>query len=182
MPSADDSARAALWFAALSAVVLFVFRRPSPNFSWAELTVTGTGLPNDPNLEQRINLMLLAREILQPLRDEFGPLLITSAFRAGPVNAAVGGTGGNCVRRPGGPKCSRHTTGSAADLYAESNATNRKMAKWLWENQDRLPLAEVVIEPTGHLHLARRHQGDPPALFWTTPDMKTYTAWAPTST
>jgi len=181
MPSADESARAALVVAGAAALALFFFRRPSRNFTWDELTTTNTGLPNQPNIEQRFRLILLARQVLQPLRDEFGPIRVTSAFRSGPVNAAVGGTGGNCVRSEGGKPCSLHTAGSAVDLYSMEGATAEHMATWLYLHPE-IPIAEAIIEPTGHLHLGRDSGGAPGARrFLQTQDMRTYTAWMPSA-
>ena len=177
MPSDGSAeARAAWAAAAVGAVLFYIFRRPSENFTWDELTTTNTGLPNDPPLPARFQLLLLAREILQPLRGEFGPIRITSAYRSPAVNGQVNGAGGVCERSSRNTKCSRHTNGSAADLY--SQATHEEMATWLY-NQD-LPLAEVIVERhTGHLHLARRTSGDKPAAFLQTSDGKSYTSWMP---
>jgi len=53
------------------------------NFSLAELTVTGRNMPNFPNEAEVASLSLLAKKILQPLRDALGqPVLVNSAFRS----------------------------------------------------------------------------------------------------
>ena len=56
------------------------------NFSLLELTKSDTairnGINNNPNAEQIEKLKLLCENILQPVRDHFGRVKITSAFRS----------------------------------------------------------------------------------------------------
>lgn len=77
----------------------------SKNFTLAELTRTGTGLPNSPNPSEEAALRFLCETVLQPLRDAVGPLKVTSGFRCAPVNKAVGGAPG-----------SQHQKGEAVDV------------------------------------------------------------------
>ena len=77
----------------------------SPNFTLAELTRTDTGLPNEPHADSRFALLMLATYILQPIRDEVGPLKITSGYRGLHVNRHVGGN-----------RNSQHLMGQAADF------------------------------------------------------------------
>ena len=170
--------RAPFFFAVAAAAVLLLFRRPSKNFTWAELTTTNTGLQNEPNLEQRVRLILLAREVLQPLRNRFGAIRVTSAFRSGKVNEAVDGAGGDCVRSDQNTKCSYHTTGSAVDLVSLEGASLEQMASWLY-GQHQMPLDEVIIEPTW-LHISRGSQGAPgKRKFLISRDGKTFLPWEP---
>ena len=64
----------------------------SPNFSLAELTVTNTGLPNNPNGERLANLKRTAL-LMEPIRELLGnlPIIVTSGFRSSAVNIKVGG-------------------------------------------------------------------------------------------
>ena len=52
----------------------------SPHFSLAELTHTGTGLPNEPDASARRRLALLCVEVLEPLRELWGdgPIKVNS--------------------------------------------------------------------------------------------------------
>ncbi len=80
--------------------------RPGEFFSWAELEVTSTGLPNEAPPGARTNLQLLTQQILDPLRRHLGrPIRITSGYRSEAVNLKVHGS-----------KRSRHKTGEAADF------------------------------------------------------------------
>jgi hypothetical protein len=146
----------------------WLLRQPSPNFTWDELTQTDTGLPNDPTIEDRIRLIYLARRVLQPLRDEFGALLTTSAYRSDAVNTAVGGS-----------PTSFHRAGLGWDGYSTQGWTNSQMADWLWSQVD-LPLAEVIVEEhTGHLHLAADLDGAPGERKFLSYDGERYTTWSP---
>jgi hypothetical protein len=84
----------------------------SPHFTLEELVVTDTGLPNDPNEDQKNRLVHLANYILERVRVSVGcPIHINSAFRSTEVNEAVHGS-----------KTSAHLRGDAADWVPMSNA------------------------------------------------------------
>jgi hypothetical protein len=84
----------------------------SKNFTLKELTVTNTGLPNNPGKHEIENLIELTKNVLQPLRDIYGyPIHVNSGFRCKAVNQKVGGE-----------PTSQHTTGEAADISCENNA------------------------------------------------------------
>ena len=64
----------------------------SEHFTLEELTVTSTGLPNippEPAIELAKQLCIL---ILEPIRERWGPLRITSGYRSPDVNTSVGGS------------------------------------------------------------------------------------------
>jgi len=150
------------------AVVYVLTRRPSPDFTWGELTTTNTGIPNNPSPADRARLALLAREILQPIRDEFGPIQVTSAYRSEEVNKAIGGA-----------ENSHHLKGNAADIYAINGATNEEIATWI--HGAGLPVREVIVgRHTGYIHVARDVEGKPEkAKYLQTVDGKNYTRWIP---
>jgi len=145
----------------------------SPHFSWAELTTTSTGLANTPGAGQRANLERLAVKVLEPIRGQFGPIRITSAFRSSAVNRAVGGT----VSPP-----SSHLDGRGADLYATQGATADQIARWLY-TQSGLPLRQVIVEHhTGHLHAEMQADGPPyRRQFLETQDGRSYFPWTPST-
>ena len=105
----------------------------SPNFSYAELTTTSTGLPNTPNEDELNWLNATATEILEPIRQQFGTIIVNSGYRSQEVNTRVGGS-----------PTSQHRLGQAADIISPSY-TPHDMAIWLY-NSD-LPVRQVIIYP-----------------------------------
>jgi uncharacterized protein YcbK (DUF882 family) len=100
----------------------------SENFTLGELIKSDTalrhGLDNTPNREQIYNLKRLTREVLQPVRDHFGPVHVNSGFRGNEVNTAVRGS-----------KTSDHCKGYAADIEV-SGRSNYELAVWISDNLD----------------------------------------------
>lgn len=79
-------------------------------FTIEELTKSPTakrrGIDNTPNATVKKNLTLLVEKILDPLREAWGgPIIVTSGYRCGKLNRAVGGASG-----------SQHMLGQAADI------------------------------------------------------------------
>ena len=78
------------------------------HFSLVELAERG-----DPDAGQKMpgevyrDLLDLAQHVLEPIRQQFGPLTITSGYRSPEHNAEVGGASG-----------SKHLLGQAADIAA----------------------------------------------------------------
>jgi zinc D-Ala-D-Ala carboxypeptidase len=101
----------------------------SRNFTLAELTDTDTGLPNNPSQDEIRNLKLLVQKVLQPVRDKFGVINVTSGFRSPAVNSAVGGSA-----------TSDHLYGRAADIQCEDMAT---VFKYIRKN---LPFKQLIWE------------------------------------
>ena len=66
----------------------------SENFTLQELTKSDTairlGIPNEPNSDQIAKLQNLCETLLQPVRDEFGPVIITSGFRSAELCVKIG--------------------------------------------------------------------------------------------
>lgn len=112
----------------------------SENFTLEELCASYTAnalrITNIPNQTQENNLKVLACEVLQPTRDEWGkPIVITSAFRCPDLNKAVGGV-----------KNSYHLNGQAADIKVTSDEEAQKLAKLL--NKQKLT-DKVIYEKSG---------------------------------
>lgn len=155
--------------AGIGGLALYFLSRPSPHFSWEEMTTTSQPFDNTPDFGERMKLIALSWRVLEPLRTAFGPILITSGFRSQEVNDAIGGAAQ-----------SYHRKGMAADLYSVNGASHEDMAEWLFEMRDELPLNEVIVERhTGHLHVAVSTDGDPLNKFLQTSDGRSYSSWAP---
>lgn len=107
----------------------------SKNFSLTELTKSEAalrhGIDNTPGNEAFENLVLLCNNILQPIRDELGPVKVNSAYRGPEVNAAVGGA-----------KKSDHMTGMAADIEIPG-MPNATLAEWI---KDNLEFRQLILE------------------------------------
>jgi len=121
----------------------------SKNFTLEELTVTNSGLPNRPTQDEINCLGLLVRNVLQPLRDEFGKSIhVNSGFRSALVNKSVGGAAS-----------SQHTKGQAADLDCEDNSEIFSLIR------DKLEFDQLIWEggndvQPGWVHVSWKTQGN----------------------
>ena len=83
----------------------------TPHFSLKEMTASATAtqlhIINCPNATQIARLKALCEHVLEPLRQHFGAIRITSGFRSERLNDAL------CAN-----SLSQHTFGEAADIYA----------------------------------------------------------------
>ena len=109
----------------------------SKNFTVAELSkseaATRQGLDNTPSMAVIDNLQQLVDNILQPIRDKFGPVVVTSGYRSPAVNKAIGGS----VNPP-----SDHTKGFAAD-FEVLGMDNKELALWI---KDNLKFTQLILE------------------------------------
>ena len=84
--------------------------RITKNFHLKELIASSTaermGIDNKPNGEQLVSLSILTQAVLQPIRDKFGIVSISSGLRVPDLNKAIGGS-----------KNSSHCKGEAADFF-----------------------------------------------------------------
>ena len=83
----------------------------APNFTYEEFLRSDTalreGIQNIPDKDcVWCNMEYLAREVLQPVRDKFGPIRVTSGYRSAALNKVI----------PGSSATSHHCSGSAADI------------------------------------------------------------------
>lgn len=99
------------------------------NFTLEELTYSATAnaynISNKPNKEQIENLKKLAINILQPIRDKFGVVRLSSGFRSTKLN-----------RKIGGKSNSQHMTGQAADIGEVKGAKLKDVFKYIKDNLD----------------------------------------------
>ena len=81
----------------------------APNFTYREFILsqeaTRKSIDNIPNAEAWKNIESLAVNILQPVREKFGPIRITSGYRSPQLNISIGGS-----------QNSNHCLGQAADI------------------------------------------------------------------
>jgi hypothetical protein len=89
-------------------------------------------MDNTPGPIEIANLTILAKEVLQPIRDHYQTgVKVNSGYRAPDVNASVGGS-----------KTSDHCKGQAADIEIPGVA-NADLAEWI---RDNLDFTQVILE------------------------------------
>ena len=77
------------------------------------------------------NLQLLVDNVLQPIRNKFGQVTITSGYRSPEVNKAIGGS-----------VTSDHCFGFAAD-FEVAGVDNKELARWVADN---LKFKQLILE------------------------------------
>jgi hypothetical protein len=107
----------------------------SKNFSLQELIKSETairrGIDNTPSLRVIDNLQALVDNVLQPVRDKLGPVIITSGYRSPQLNTAIGGS-----------PTSDHCLGMAADCEV-LGMDNKEFARWV---EDNLKFTQLILE------------------------------------
>jgi hypothetical protein len=104
----------------------------SANFSLAELTKTNVRqFDNTPSMQVIDNLQVLVDSVLQPIRNKFGPVTVTSGYRSPEVNKAIGGS-----------ETSDHCFGFAAD-FEVAGVDNKELARWVADN---LKFKQLILE------------------------------------
>ena len=103
--------------------------RLSENFTLDELTKSQEairlGINNEPDDEHITNLILLCKNILQPIRNHFKmPVSISSGFRSAELCEAIGSS-----------SKSQHTRGQAAD-FEIFGIHNKDVSDWIVQNLD----------------------------------------------
>ena len=107
----------------------------SRNFSLLELTKSDTavrkGIDNNPNSDQIEKLKLLCENILQPVRDHFGRVKVTSGYRSPELCIAIGSSVN-----------SQHAKAEAADFECPG-IDNAELADWI---QKELSYDQLILE------------------------------------
>lgn len=129
--------------------------RLSKNFTLAEFTKSQTaerkGIDNTPNDEHLENAKALFENVVQKVRDNFGPTVLNSGYRGPELNKAVGGSA-----------TSQHCHGQAADIEVPGVA-NADLAEWIKENCDFdqliLEFYTIGIPDSGWVHVSYKSDG-----------------------
>ena len=103
--------------------------------------------PNKPNPRQVSAMRELAQHVLEPLRQRFGPIVISSGFRSQQVNLLVGGAIG-----------SQHLRGEAADIVVNDVARGLQLFRFI---RDHLDFDQLIWEPTW-IHISVAPTGQKP--------------------
>jgi zinc D-Ala-D-Ala carboxypeptidase len=127
----------------------------SKNFTMAEFTKSQTalrmGIDNTPKGEHLEAAKELFENVVQPVRDHFGPTVINSGYRSPDLNSAVGGS-----------SKSQHCKGQAVDIEVPGLA-NAELAKWIVNNLDFdqciLEFAQKGVPDAGWVHVSYKADG-----------------------
>ena len=107
----------------------------SRNFTLQELIKSDTairqGIDNNPNADQIEKLKFLCENILQPVRDHFGRVKVTSGYRSPDLCVAIGSSVN-----------SQHAKAEAADFEC-IGVDNAELADWINQN---LPYDQLILE------------------------------------
>jgi len=128
----------------------------SANFSMAEFTKSQTaerkGIDNTPEGEHLDAAIALFENVVQKVRDHFGPTVLNSGYRSPELNEAVGGS-----------SRSQHCKGEAADIEVPG-VPNAEVAEWI---RDNLEFDQLILEfytpgipDSGWVHVSYKADGD----------------------
>ena len=99
------------------------------------LTATRRGIDNEPQGEHLTNLIKLANNVFQPIREHFGkPIFVSSGYRSDKLNKAIGGSA-----------TSQHCKGEALDLDNDGRGYPSN-ADIFWYIYDHLEFDQLIFE------------------------------------
>lgn len=114
-------------------------------------TAKREGIDNTPEGEHLENAKALFENVVQKVRDHFGPTVLNSGYRCPELNQAVRGS-----------KTSQHCKGEAADIEVRGVA-NGDLAQWIVDNLD---FDQVILEfytpgepSSGWVHVSYKADG-----------------------
>ncbi len=109
--------------------------RLSRNFTLTEFSKSQTaerkGIDNRPGTTHLHNAKLLFGNVVQHVRDHFGPTIINSGYRSPDLNKAIGGS-----------NTSQHCKGQAVDIEVPG-VSNYDVAKYI---EDNLDFDQLILE------------------------------------
>ena len=107
----------------------------SKNFTLIEFTKSQTalrmGIDNTPNDEHLANAKKLFENVVQAVRENFGPTIINSGYRGPELNKAIGGS-----------ERSQHCKGEAVDIEVPG-VSNFEVAEYI---RDNLDFDQLILE------------------------------------
>ena len=115
-------------------------------------TASRLSIDNTPSAAVVNNLLILCREVLEPLRSHAGrAIIISSGYRSPALNRAVHGS-----------PVSQHLTGEAADLAIPDEHTGREWFEWIAAHLrfDQLIWEKATATSSRHwIHVCFRSRG-----------------------
>ena len=107
----------------------------SPHFTLEEMIKSQSGdragIDNLPSAAHREALRALCTHVLEPIRERFGPVIITSGYRGPKLNRMVGGS-----------VTSQHCDGEASDIEVPG-VSNADLARWI---ETHLQYDQLILE------------------------------------
>ena len=147
----------------------------SRNFSLSELIKSDTairkGIDNNPNADQIEKLKLLCENILQPVRDHFGRVKVTSGFRSVELCLAINSSAN-----------SQHAKAEAADFEC-IGVDNAELADWIYKNLEPDQLILEYYTPSepnsGWIHCSFVQENPRKQFMWCYRDFNGKTKYKP---
>ena len=126
----------------------------SRNFTLNELTRSGTaqrrGVDNEPTDAHLDNLQRIVDEILQPMREDLGPIRVTSGYRSPKLNRAIGGS-----------SRSQHCKGEAVDIqfWEGGDMDNEVIYDYILDNE--IEFDQMINEfDFSWIHISLKEKGN----------------------
>ncbi len=126
----------------------------SRNFTLNELTRSGTaqrrGIDNEPTDVHLDNLQRIVDEILQPMREDLGPIRVTSGYRSPKLNRAIGGS-----------SRSQHCKGEAVDIqfWEGGDMDNKVIYDYILDNE--IEFDQMINEfDFSWIHISLKEKGN----------------------
>ena len=108
------------------------------------LTATRKGINNEPQGEHLTNLIKLANNVFQPIREHFGkPIFVSSGYRSKDLNKAIGGA--HKIIKGEYVATSQHCKGEALDLDNDGRGYPSN-ADIFWYIYDHLEFDQLIFE------------------------------------
>ena len=127
----------------------------SDHFTLAEMTTTDARqFPNVPSLAEVENLRYLCINVMEPVRQRFGPWHVTSGYRSPALNTFIGGS-----------TTSMHMKGLACDGVPIGKLVDGMRTEPRWNEiilfllTSGLPVDQVIYEFGRWLHIGTRAEG-----------------------
>lgn len=126
----------------------------SEHFTLGEFLKSDTAeeqdIVNAPNWDAIVQMVLLANNTLEGIRELVGPMTITSGFRNGALNEAVGGA-----------EDSAHKLGAAADFVCPEFSVDEVIAL-IEPHMEELQIDQLINEYGSWVHVGRAQAGEIP--------------------
>jgi len=116
----------------------------------ASSTAARLGIDNQPDAEQLANLERTVQTLMDPIREEFGAIRVTSGLRVSELNAAISGSSST----------SYHQFGLAFDFSPYASVPLSKVVDWVLKSD--LPYDQIIYEYANWIHIGAAKNGRNP--------------------